>query len=112
MLDDGPPPPVGTTLFVGCAIGKISIEHAARHLWPFWLAMLVVLLLVTYIPALASVAAFSAPAKAADITFHGASQFDETHAFTQLMRKFESLTKLYYAGDKTPATRPSNSSCT
>ena len=44
---------VGTTLFVGCAIGKISIEHAARHLWPFWLAMLVVLLLVTHIPALA-----------------------------------------------------------
>ena len=46
-------PPVGTTLFVGCAIGKIPIERAARHLWPFWIAMLVVLLLVTYIPALA-----------------------------------------------------------
>jgi tripartite ATP-independent transporter DctM subunit len=46
-------PPVGTTLFVGCAIGKVSIERCARTLWPFWLAMLVVLLLVTYIPALA-----------------------------------------------------------
>ena len=45
-------PPVGTTLFVGCAIGKVPIERAARHLWPFWLAMLVVLMLVTYIPAL------------------------------------------------------------
>ncbi|MCG8511742.1 MAG: TRAP transporter large permease, partial [Rhodospirillales bacterium] len=45
-------PPVGTTLFVGCAIGKISIEKAARELWPFWLAMLVVLLLCTYIPAI------------------------------------------------------------
>jgi tripartite ATP-independent transporter DctM subunit len=45
-------PPVGTTLFVGCAIGKVPIERASRHLWPFWLAMLVVLLLVTYIPAL------------------------------------------------------------
>jgi len=45
-------PPVGTVLFVGCAIGKVSIERAARHLWPFWLAMLVVLFLVTYIPAL------------------------------------------------------------
>ncbi|MBT3360785.1 MAG: TRAP transporter large permease [Rhodospirillales bacterium] len=44
-------PPVGTVLFVGCAIGKISIEKAARELWPFWLAMLVVLLLCTYIPA-------------------------------------------------------------
>lgn len=45
-------PPVGTTLFVGCAIGKVPIEQASRQLWPFWLAMLVVLLLVTYIPAL------------------------------------------------------------
>ncbi|MCG8361670.1 MAG: TRAP transporter large permease, partial [Kiloniellales bacterium] len=46
-------PPVGTTLFVGCAIGKVAIERCARTLWPFWLAMLAVLLLVTYIPALA-----------------------------------------------------------
>ncbi len=46
-------PPVGTTLFVGCAIGKVPIERAARNLWPFWIAMLVVLLLVTYVPALA-----------------------------------------------------------
>ncbi len=44
-------PPVGTVLFVGCAIGKIPIERAARHLWPFWIAMLIVLALVTYVPA-------------------------------------------------------------
>jgi tripartite ATP-independent transporter DctM subunit len=44
-------PPVGTTLFVGCAIGKVPIEEASKQLWPFWIAMLVVLLLVTYIPA-------------------------------------------------------------
>ncbi len=44
-------PPVGTVLFVGCAIGKISIEKAARELWPFWLSMLIVLLLCTYVPA-------------------------------------------------------------
>jgi TRAP-type C4-dicarboxylate transport system permease large subunit len=46
-------PPVGTTLFVGCAIGKIPIDRAARTLWPFWLGMLVVLLLVTYVPEVA-----------------------------------------------------------
>jgi tripartite ATP-independent transporter DctM subunit len=46
-------PPVGTTLFVGCAIGKVSIEEASRGLWPFWLAMLVVLMLVTFVPPLA-----------------------------------------------------------
>jgi tripartite ATP-independent transporter DctM subunit len=45
-------PPVGTVLFVGCAIGKIPIERATRHLWPFWIAMLVVLMLVTYVPAI------------------------------------------------------------
>ena len=43
-------PPVGTVLFVGCAVGKVPIERAVRHLWPFWITMLVVLLLVTYIP--------------------------------------------------------------
>ncbi len=46
-------PPVGTTLFVGSAIGKVPIERVARSLWPFWLAMLAVLLAVTYVPALA-----------------------------------------------------------
>ncbi len=45
-------PPVGTTLFVGCAIGKVSVDHVARQLWPFWLTMFIVLMLVTYIPAI------------------------------------------------------------
>ncbi|MDF1585061.1 TRAP transporter large permease [Marinimicrococcus flavescens] len=45
-------PPVGTTLFVGCAIGKVRIEEVTRALWPFWLTMFVVLMLVTYVPAL------------------------------------------------------------
>ena len=38
-------------------------------------------------------------AQADKITLHGASQFDEKHAFTRLMRKFEQLTKLYYSGE-------------
>jgi tripartite ATP-independent transporter DctM subunit len=46
-------PPVGTVLFVGCAIGKVSIERVSRHLWPFWIAMIVVLMLVTYFPVFA-----------------------------------------------------------
>jgi len=33
------------------------------------------------------------------IILHGASQFDEKHAFTRLMRKFEQLTKLNYSGE-------------
>ena len=38
-------------------------------------------------------------AQADKITLHGASQFDEKHAFTRLMRKFEQLVKLYYNGE-------------
>jgi tripartite ATP-independent transporter DctM subunit len=45
-------PPVGTCLFVGCAVGKIKIEQALKTIWPFYLAILVALLLVTYVPAI------------------------------------------------------------
>lgn len=44
-------PPVGTTLFVGCAIGGLPIERAFRGLVPFYVAMILVLLLVTFVPA-------------------------------------------------------------
>ncbi len=44
-------PPVGSVLFVGCAIGGIRIEDVLRALWPFYAAFLAVLLLVTYVPA-------------------------------------------------------------
>ncbi|ART64314.1 TRAP transporter large permease [Kushneria marisflavi] len=43
-------PPVGACLFVGSVIGKIKMEHAVRTIWPFYLALFVVLMLVTYIP--------------------------------------------------------------
>ncbi|MEO7850728.1 MAG: TRAP transporter large permease [Rubrivivax sp.] len=45
-------PPVGSTLFVGCAVGKVTMEAMTRELWPFYGAMCVALMLVTYIPAL------------------------------------------------------------
>ena len=45
-------PPVGPTLFVGCAIGKVTMEEVSRELWPFYGAMCLALLLVTYIPAI------------------------------------------------------------
>ena len=44
-------PPVGTCLFVGCAVGKIKIEEALKSIWPFYLAILFALILVTYVPA-------------------------------------------------------------
>jgi tripartite ATP-independent transporter DctM subunit len=45
-------PPVGPTLFVGCAIGKVRIEEVSKELWPFYAAMCIALLIVTYVPAL------------------------------------------------------------
>ena len=45
-------PPVGPTLFVGCAIGKVTIEEVSRELWPFYVAMCAALLIVTYVPGL------------------------------------------------------------
>jgi len=41
---------------------------------------------------------FAPAAQAETFELHGASQFDETHSYTRLMRKFESLTRLYYTG--------------
>lgn len=43
-------PPVGSALFVGCAVGKISIEEATKAMVPFYITMIVVLLLITFVP--------------------------------------------------------------
>ncbi len=43
-------PPVGTCLFVGCAIGKVPIEKATKGMLPFYGAMIVILLLITFVP--------------------------------------------------------------
>ncbi|MER9221748.1 TRAP transporter large permease [Mesorhizobium sp. M0644] len=45
-------PPVGAAQFVACAVGKISVWESMRSIWPFYGAGLVVLALVTYIPAI------------------------------------------------------------
>ena len=146
-------PPVGPTLVVGCAIGKVTMEAVSRSILVFYIPMLIVLGLVTYIPALSlwlprvlgicrsppprpswrcgarsaivtpippqrgctpeetmkrrdvlkgglafSAAAVAAPyVKAqAPITLHGASQFNDDHAFTKALVKFEELTQQYY----------------
>jgi tripartite ATP-independent transporter DctM subunit len=44
-------PPVGTTQFVGCAIGGISVGEVMRSIWPFYGALVTALMLVTYVPA-------------------------------------------------------------
>lgn len=43
-------PPVGSCLFVGCGVGKTTIAKVTPALIPFFIAMIVGLLLITYIP--------------------------------------------------------------
>ena len=45
-------PPVGSVLFVGCGISKISIEEVTKTLLPYFAVLFLLLLAVTYIPAL------------------------------------------------------------
>ena len=44
-------PPVGTVQFVGCAIGEVSVGQVMRTIWPFYGALGLTLILVTYVPA-------------------------------------------------------------
>jgi tripartite ATP-independent transporter DctM subunit len=48
-------PPVGPTLFVACKIGKTSIEEITIAIWPFLLATVVALLIITFFPWLSMV---------------------------------------------------------
>ena len=45
-------PPVGTVLFVGCGVGKTTIAQVTRSLLPFFVVMILVLFLITYLPEL------------------------------------------------------------
>ena len=45
-------PPVGSVLFIGCSVAQIGIEKVIKPLIPLFVAMIVVLLLTTYIPSL------------------------------------------------------------
>jgi len=42
-------PPVGTLLFVGCSVSDISITSVIKSILPFYVAMIIVLLLTTYV---------------------------------------------------------------
>ncbi len=43
-------PPVGAVLFIGSAVGKVKMERVVKATLPFYLCMVVVLLLLTFIP--------------------------------------------------------------
>lgn len=45
-------PPVGSILFVSCAVAKIGIGKIVRPMIPMYVALFVALLLVTYVPSI------------------------------------------------------------
>src|SRR5690606_27732606 len=45
-------PPVGSVLFIGCGVAKTTIAEMIRPLLPMYASMFIVLMLVTYIPAI------------------------------------------------------------
>ena len=45
-------PPVGTIMYVVCGLNKVSIAEFAKEVWPFVIALVIALLIVTYVPIL------------------------------------------------------------
>lgn len=45
-------PPVGSGLYVGASVGQVKVESLLKPLFPFYVAIIVMLLLVTYIPSI------------------------------------------------------------
>lgn len=45
-------PPVGSALFIGCSVGGVKINQVIKPLLPFYTALILALLLVTYVPSL------------------------------------------------------------
>ena len=43
-------PPVGSVLFIGCSVAGLSIDKVIKPLIPMFIAMVIVLLMVTYFP--------------------------------------------------------------
>ncbi len=43
-------PPVGTCLFLGCGIAETTVSKVIKHILPFYVAMIIALLICTYIP--------------------------------------------------------------
>jgi tripartite ATP-independent transporter DctM subunit len=43
-------PPVGSVLFIGSAVGKVSMERLVKATFPFYACMIITLLLITFIP--------------------------------------------------------------
>ncbi len=43
-------PPVGSVLFIACSVGKVKMQELIPFLWPFFIAIFIALMFVTFIP--------------------------------------------------------------
>ncbi|CAN0054798.1 unnamed protein product, partial [Chrysoparadoxa australica] len=48
-------PPVGSVLFIGCSVANLPIQKVVKPLLPLFVGMIIILLLITYIPAITMV---------------------------------------------------------
>jgi len=51
IMIGGVTPPFGSMMFTTCSVTKVPVGAFMREIWPFIIALLVALLLVTYVPA-------------------------------------------------------------
>ncbi len=52
IMIGGVTPPFGSMMFTTCSVAKVPLASFVREIWPFIIALLVALLIVTYFPAL------------------------------------------------------------
>ncbi|MCA1745695.1 MAG: TRAP transporter large permease subunit, partial [Bacteroidales bacterium] len=45
-------PPVGSVLFIGCSVANLKIQDVVKPLIPFFIAMIVVLIIITFFPSI------------------------------------------------------------
>ncbi|ONI41688.1 hypothetical protein AN639_03110 [Candidatus Epulonipiscium fishelsonii] len=45
-------PPVGSVLFIGSAVGNVPMERVVKATFPFYICMIITLLLITFVPAI------------------------------------------------------------
>jgi len=52
IMIGGVTPPFGSMMFTTCSVTKVAVGDFMREIWPFIIALLIALMIVTYFPAI------------------------------------------------------------
>lgn len=52
IMIGGVTPPFGSMMFTTCSVTKVSVANFVREIWPFIIALLIALLITTYVPSI------------------------------------------------------------